>query len=50
LGAGVFIRKTKSFDVETAGAEWGGEAVDLDHTLFVLAQYFQPAAARAGPD
>jgi uncharacterized protein DUF222/HNH endonuclease len=44
------IRESKSFDAETARAEWGGEAMDLDHTLFVLAQYVQPAGARAGPD
>jgi Domain of unknown function (DUF222)/HNH endonuclease len=44
------IRESKSFQTETARAEWGGEAMDLDHTLFVLAQYVQPAGARAGPD
>jgi hypothetical protein len=38
------------FQAETARAEWGGEPMDLDHTLFVLAQYVQPAAARAAPD
>jgi hypothetical protein len=43
-------RESRSFAAETARAEWGGEPMDFDHTLFVLAQYVQPAQARAAPD
>ena len=37
------------FHHETARAEWGGEAMDFDHTMFVLAQNSQLAEARAAP-
>jgi hypothetical protein len=40
----------EAFDFETARAEWGGEPMDLDHTIFVMAQYVGPGAARAAPD
>jgi len=40
----------KSFQAEAARAEWGGAPMDLDHTIFVLAQYIGPAAERAAPD
>jgi hypothetical protein len=40
----------ESLQAEAARAEWGGAPMDLDHTIFVLAQYVGPAAARAGPD
>jgi hypothetical protein len=44
------VRPRESFQCETARAEWGGEPMDLDHTIFVLAQHVPPAAARAAPD
>jgi hypothetical protein len=44
------FQQRESFQAETARADWGGEAMDFDHTIFVLAQYVGPAAARAGPD
>jgi hypothetical protein len=43
-------RQPEAFNFETARADWGGEPMDFDHTIFVLAQYVEPAAARAGPD
>ncbi|HKW07587.1 MAG TPA: DUF222 domain-containing protein [Candidatus Dormibacteraeota bacterium] len=36
-------------DATAARAEWGGERMDLHHTMFVLGQYFGPAETRAGP-
>jgi hypothetical protein len=43
-------RQPEAFSLETARAEWGGEPMDFDHTIFVLAQHVGPAEARAGPD
>ena len=40
----------RTFHFETARAEWGGEAMDLEHTLFVLAHNSRLAEARAAPD
>ena len=40
----------EAFDFEAARADWGGEPMDVDHTIFVLAQHVIPAEARAGPD
>ncbi len=41
--------KGARFHHETARAEWGGAAMDFDHTIFVLAHNSQLAEARAAP-
>ncbi|TMD38900.1 MAG: DUF222 domain-containing protein [Chloroflexi bacterium] len=51
IGQGIYAPadlQTK-FHPETARAEWGGEHMDFDHTMFVLEQHFPPVDARAGP-
>ncbi len=38
-----------AFHPETALAEWGGERMDYDHLMFVLAHNQELLEARAGP-
>ena len=47
--APVVGEKSPPFHHEIARAEWGGEAMDFDHTIFVLAHNSELAEARAAP-
>lgn len=47
--ASAAIASTSNVDLQSPMATWGGEAMDLDHTIWVVAYNMELAQARAAP-